>query len=296
MAALVPVITQLTPSTWDASGIIDAIATHTNSGSSTHTDRDAYNSAEGVTISFTDAGEDQQINFRKTGANTIDVSIEPTGTITDPGNSTPTAPTGTSAQWSDEFEWDLAGGINSPGAGSKMWFWEVPDAMLILISDTLDTVFRQGCHGGRIYTPILSSTSVSEGQDGLGCLIGEATYANGGVGDWMSTSSNSFARWQTTTWGDNVGCVFTPSTSYAADTGTGVTYYPPAPNFININSLSDTGQSPIVGVFKYFKQLNASHTVKDVIPDASSNQGWLSVRETTSIHNSAWLWDKTVTP
>jgi hypothetical protein len=141
--ATIPIVTDITAhlaGAWTASGFIDGLRAHiVATAGTTKLGIDDYNAAEGLTVGFLAGGEAHQTNLRKSGVSTIAVSIEPSGSITDAGNSSPTAPTGTSADWSSERTWTVGG-----SAGSKLWCVELDDAFFLLATNSTN-VNHSGC-------------------------------------------------------------------------------------------------------------------------------------------------------
>jgi len=103
------------------------------------------------------------------------VSIEPSGSVTVVGT-TAVAPTGTSADWSDERTFTVGAGL---GAGSKIWLSEHDDAITCLMKTAAGTSWQAGVQIGRIIQPDFPSVDVPLGFDGLGFLFGAPALFNG---------------------------------------------------------------------------------------------------------------------
>ena len=299
-----PAVTEITArvAAWTASGIIDAIRNHINSGDTTHLQIDAYTAGEGLTVGFLAGGEAQQVNLRKHDATHIATSIEPSGSISDPGDSSPTAPTGTSADWSGEKnQWDvtqLGTGGGSVGAGSKAWIIETADHFSILITDTTNTYFGNGLHAGRIYVSFLSSDAAANGQDGLGFLAGVSTPTNGSADDWVQASASnnpSLFHWATGEWYEP-SFLDIPSGSgdvaFPGDTA----YRPLPPILCSVVDVGGGTSDSWLGVFKYMRGSLTAEYPKTITPDADSNLGFLYFHETNTTSYAKIIWDKTVTP
>jgi len=226
MAGLVPTATEIFPATFDAAGMLAALYTHMN-GTSTDFNVDDANTTtntgdEGITLGPVATGQDFQINLRNNGGTIIEVSIEPTGLITDAGDSTPTAPTGTTADWSDEGTWDVTDTeVGSVAAGTKVWVIETDDHFTVLVSTSINTAYANGVHIGRIYQPIIQNADTI-GQDGLGFLVGNpANPAVGGSTDWISGTNDSRLHYETDLWSVNVPGTLILTVSACPDGGDG---------------------------------------------------------------------------
>lgn len=297
--ALVPAVTDITSrvSTWDASGIINAVRDHIFNDT-THLAIDDYNTSEGLTIGFQAVGEVHQVNFRKNAAATIDVSIEPSGSITDAGNSTPTAPTGTSADWSGEIgTWDVT--LGSPAAGSKAWIVELSDAFFIMITDTTNLFHVTCIHAGRVYTSWHSSDAAANGQDGLGWFAGVPDAMTGATNDWLGASSPcSSLHWATNEWSDhadaNLATSMVGTTNVANPAHT--TYRPLGNVMLRAVDIGGNTSDQFIGPFKYMRATATTRIPKSLVTDTGSNQAWMHYNDTTSLDAYTIIWDKTVTP
>lgn len=300
--AFVPAVTNITsrvsfPLT--ASIIIDAVRNHINSGDTTHLQIDAYTANEGLTIGFVDVAESHQVNFRKNAASDIAISIEPSGSITDPGDSTPTAPTGTSADWSgvlQEPTWTvtLSSGA-APASGSKVWIVECVDAFFIMITDPTNTFQTSICHAGRIAVSLGSANAASVGQDGLGYVAGVPDNGNGTSNDWFGTSSPcSSIHWGTNEWCTDIGWDTIAADSRWPDAAD-VTVRFMQPLVFYANDINGTSSDGVYGVSKYIRG-TGSATAMDQKQDSLSNQSWLNYNDAASQSLEAIIWDKTVTP
>lgn len=299
----VPAVTNITSrvSSWDASGFINAIRDHIVNDT-THLQVDAYTVDEGVTVGFVDGGEDHQVNFRKNSADDIAISIEPSGSITDPGDSVPTAPTGTSADWSavtnSERIWQTD--VGSPAAGSKVWIVELADAFFIWVTDTGDDFFVWAVHAGRIVTPVNSADASSNGQDGLGILNGVPDNGSGTSNDWISSDSGQASQlhWATNEWSDEVEW-YAPSNSNSLTPLASETSYRPLSAAQHLVAADIEGQSAVDGVVgppKYIRIPPAAEDTKSIVPAVTGNQGWMYYNDIATGAGECAIWDKTVTP
>ena len=303
--ATVPIVTDITThvTTWDASGYITAINAHiVATAGTTKLAVDDLNVNEGITIGFLAGGEGQQINLRKSAAAVLQVSCEPSGSITDAGNSTPTAPTGTSADWSGERSWTCANSGTNVGAGSKLWCIEVDDAFFLLTTDTTNTYHLSALHAGRIAFSTNSAGAAAAGQDGLGFIGAYGTAGintNGGSapGGWMIGNNDcSTIHWATNEWSDHLIQSITISggvTASPADT----TYRPLPPLYITADDIDGSFSDQLYGTMKYVRSQNGTGSPKARLDDGASNQSWMHVYSTNT---ASWgpmvIWDKTVTP
>ena len=303
---MIPTCTEISAvATWDAAGILDALKTHFDT--SVLWTVDAFAEGEGLTIGCVADGF--QINWRRRNATDIRTSIDPDGSITDPGDSTPTAPTGTGADWSGESTqtvvtnglWDVTDSITgSIGAGSSVWVAEHDDAVFLFITNTTVTVASNGCYAGRIYTPVLSSLAPSVGQDGLGFVEGRF-YDGSGI--WYTIARPGLIHWETGVWfettfhGSSMADGGLGNTALAAEDGThGTTFAPPAP--VPCCVVMDAGSTryPLVGLYRHLRLAGSTEAALVVHPDPDSNQGWIHIFAQTLAHAWVWAWDKTVSP
>lgn len=303
--ATVPIVTDITThvTTWDASGYITAINAHiVATAGTTLLSVDDLNVNEGITIGFLAGGEGQQINLRKSAAAVLQVSCEPSGSITDAGNSTPTAPTGTSADWSGERSWTCANSGTNVGAGSKLWCIEVDDAFFLLTTDTTNTYHLSALHAGRIAFSVNSAGAAAAGQDGLG-FIGSygsnGINTNGGAapGGWMIGANDcSTLHWATNEWSDHIlqnASIASADCASSAHT----TYRPLPPIPISADDIDGTASNQFYGVTKYLRSQNSSGFPKARLDDGASNQSWMHIYSTNTASSGPMvIWDKTVTP
>jgi hypothetical protein len=297
--SLEPRIANLTSamSSWNASEVLAALAADITANG-TNCTVDDYNTNEGLTIGFSAVGENQQVNLRKSGANTIAVSIEPAGTITDAGNSSPTAPTGTSADWSgahQEPNWDVS--LGSPGAGSRLWFVTVPDAFFVIITDTGNDYMLNIIHAGRVYAPTNSSGAPAAGQDGLGYMAGVPDNGIGTVNDWIGASSPcSSLHWATGEWSDHASWVSAPSTIHTPSAAH-VTYRPLTAPFLQAADINGTTSDGSVGAAKYIRQLPTQEIPRTVYTEPGvGDQGWIVYNDSILSAIECLIWLESVTP
>lgn len=293
--ALVPRVTDITSrlASWSESEIIDAINDEIVANS-TLLAIDDYNAAEGVTIGFTTSGEGQQVNLRKSAANTIQVGIEPSGSITDAGDSVPTLPAGTSADWSGERAWDTS--LGSPSGSSKLFLVELPDAFAVVITDSTNTWQIQAGLAGRISISINSADAAAQGQDGLGYHFGAPDNVDGSGGDWIGpTSPCSTLHWATNEWSDHITWALAPSVADVASPAD-TTYRPLPPGVYRATDIDGTSSDQTYGPSKYIRGVNSTAVPKSLVSDGGSNQAWMHYNDTSSSENEAIIWDKTVTP
>ena len=300
MAALVPIVTNITSlvAAYTASGVIDGIRDHIFATSGTsHLTIDAYTATEGLTIGFVEAGEVHQVNLRKSTATEIAISIEPTGSITNPGNSTPTAPTGTTADWSGaHFEglWNVT--LGTPAVGSKVWCVEVPDAFFIVITTSANTAHASILHAGRIANSWTSSSAPSAGQDGLGYMAGIPDNGNGSTSDWAGTGVPCCSiHWATNEWTDHISWALTAATTQVPSAAH-TSYRPLPPILLQATDIMGTTSDGAYGPTRYIRQAAATATPMNKIDDPGSNQSWLYYNDTVVIGSELLIWDKSVTP
>ena len=295
--ALVPNVTNITAhvAAWTASGIINAVRAHIVSVDNVHLQVDAYTADEGLTIGYVAAGESHQFNLRKSGAQAIACSIEPSGSITVPGDSVPTAPTGTSADWSGaNYEAIQDTSLGSPGAGSRVWIVELADAFFVMVTDTTNTFHVWGIHGGRICTSANSTSAPAAGQDGLGLLTGLPDAFFPGSNTWFaSTSPTSLLHWQTNLWSDHVQ---TNSLGTNAVGNVAHMSYRPLPPPTLIAYGVNGSSTPHYGPAKYLRQAFVAASPKTLVVDGASNQAWMHYHNVGSPESGSLIWDKTKTP
>lgn len=300
MAATVPTVTELTSgfSTWDAAEYIDEIYTHINA-SGTHLKVDDYNVGQGLTIGFVNGSETHQFNMRKNGADLIELGIEPSGSITDAGNDTPTSPTGTSADWSGEFQFDVTWGGTAPASGSKVWIVELVDAFFIVTTDPTNAFHSHIIHGGRIAVSAASSDAASQGQDGLGFIAGVPdSILNGSANDWLGTGCpSSTLHWATNEWSDHVHTIGTTQggVNWIPDV-THTAYRPLGFIVCTAVDIDGTTGDAAYGVLKYLRSARSTQTPKTLWTDGASNQAFMHYNDTSAADYFLIIWDKTVTP
>jgi len=167
---LVPTITQITPATWSANDIIAAISTHFN-GVSTRFTRQ-YSGTDAMVIR-SDLDTVPQYSLRATSSSVITMEIEPSGSLSDAGN-TSTRPAGASADNSGTRPFT----IGSLSGSSKLWVVELLDAFFLFFTSSTGTTWQPGLHMGRVYVPDFPDIDEPLGRDGLGMLYGVMNAGN----------------------------------------------------------------------------------------------------------------------
>lgn len=282
MAIIIPEITQLAPASFSAQDVLAAMATALTGLSNTQIDDQV---AEGIIVSFTAAGEDQQLSFRQGGSTSlITCGIEPSGSLTSAGTSAG-QPTGTTADYSGEGDFPLAGA----SAGCEIWIAAYPDAILMFLTNSTVSTALEAYHGGRIYIPTLSVDAPSYGQDGLGFAVGDPNFSTSAGDMWAGRFGASYTHMETNNWA-LAGALGAIQERYAPDPAQ-MTNIVPA-NFQIYGSFAGV-QDPVVGVSKYCRIDYTNSASFFIRPAGSGNQGWLFVGDAAS-GPMVFLWDRTV--
>lgn len=289
MAIVIPDVTELTPATWDAVGIMAALYGHFNGASTKFTVTAETGSGEdGILLDVVSADWSFQLNFRRLTTTTIAISCEPTGSLTAPGD-TSTPVTGNSADWSDEAIWN----VSVPGSGSKMFVIETDEHITCLMTNTTNALHVTGFHIGEIYTPHFGNAEV-EGYDGLGVVVGvPINKASTGPNDWFSINSSGLIHCGTGHWHPAKALTSLTESEYDIDpTNFGI--QPPIP--IPISATPDGGFTIYyIGNTKYYRSMYANFSPKTRIENSTDDQAWMWVHPTTS-DNYAIIWRRGVVP
>lgn len=290
MAIVIPDVTELTPATWDAVGIMAALYGHFNGASTkfTVTDQTGSNPGEdGILLDVVSVNWSFQLNFRRLTTTTIAISCEPTGSLTAPGD-TSTPVTGNSADWSDEAIWD----VSVPGSGSKMFVIETDEHITCLMTNTTNTLHITGFHIGEIYTPHFGNAEV-EGYDGLGVLVGQPRVWTSSGAFWLSTDGPGFVHCGTGHWHPAKALISITENEYDID-ATNFGIQPPIP--IPISATPDIGFTLYyIGNTKYWRSMYANFSPKTRIENSTDDQAWMWINPTTS-DNYAIIWRRGVVP
>jgi hypothetical protein len=230
-----------------------------------------------------------QLIFRRTGTYTIEVSIEPSGSVTSIGD-TVTPPTGTSADWSGERTWTLG----ALSGSSRIMLSELDDALFWLTTDSTHSTFESSVQIGRILEQE-DAGDASLGRDGLGFLVGipgsttstaailwmtRTTFATGvsmihvATNNWKTLYSNSIG--------------YTSTRGGSEDAGL-FTFFRPVRFTDTINA--GGYQTSLMARFKYYRTAGQVRSPRQVFwNDAASNQAWMT------LHDNVYCcpWDKTV--
>lgn len=271
MAAFVPDVTELSPSTWDATGIMAAIHTYI-SGTSTKFQIDSAHSTpdEGFLVSAVDAGETWQLSFRRPDNQYIYCGIDSGGDMT-VGHTGAVPATGAGSDWSGEV--GLSNGFGSidtskNATGSKLWVGEMDDCLVILTTESTNTYHEDCIMAGRVYVPYdANDTSIS--RDGLGVLAGEPYFTSSNGSYWLS-DNHSVVHVDENEWG------------FAHYTGPPLTdvdlpNWKPVPWTTGVYKSGANGYSVYVGYYKYFRYSYVSKSPKTRLEGDTSNQAWMYI-------------------
>jgi hypothetical protein len=183
--SMIPVITELVPASWSAADVLTALKTHMASGGASTKFLQQYAGTNATVVrSLTDTTP--QYSLRATGASTIVVRIEPSGSLSDAGD-TSTVATGASADASASKTLTLG---TLTGA-AKLWLCEWDDAFSLMFKTAAGTSWQPSMQIGRIYEPDFPDVDEPLGRDGLGFFIGSPNVSNTTlVTSWISASAN----------------------------------------------------------------------------------------------------------
>lgn len=291
MAIVIPDVTELTPATWDAVGIMAALYGHFNATSTKFTVEAQTGSnpgEDGILLDVVSVDWSFQLNFRRLTTTAIGISCEPTGSLTAPGD-TSTAVTGNSADWSGEAIWD----VSVPGSGSKMFLVETDEHITCLMTNTTNQLHTAGFHIGEIYTPHFGNAEI-EGYDGLGVLVGQPrNSAANGTNYWISANAPGFVHCGTGHWNQAAATTSITENEYDIDpTEFGI--QPPIP--IPISATPDSGVTRYyVGNTKYYRSMYSNFSPKTRIENSTDDQAWMWVHP-ASTDNYAIIWRRGVVP
>jgi hypothetical protein len=290
MPSIIPVITELVPASWSAADVLTALKTHMASGGASTKFLQQYTGTNATVVrSLTDTTP--QYSLRATGASTIVVRIEPSGSLSDAGD-TSTVATGASADASASKTLTLG---TLTGA-AKLWLCEWDDAFSLMFKTAAGTSWQPSMQIGRTYEPDFPDIDEPLGRDGLMALIGSPIITtSAAAGAWINTStSESTMHVSTGIWikPETEGAIFT--TTAAADDAATVGFVRP----YSIPAVPDT-TNRIMGKLKYAMvrgSTGAPLTRYDV--DNATSLAWIVTGATgsTTATNILLPWLRSVTP
>jgi hypothetical protein len=187
--SLTPIaINEILPATWtSAADFLTSFHTYVTTTSTTlAVDLVAAGGAgDGFALTFV-ADPGAQYIWRRTGALTINMSIEPSGSVTVIGT-TGVPPTGTSSDWSDERTFTMG----TLAAGSKIWLTEHSDALTMKFKSSTGTSWQNSFQTGRIIQPDYPNVDEPLGFDGLAFVIGSPRFSTG-ADDFLQQPNSSY--------------------------------------------------------------------------------------------------------
>lgn len=228
--------------------------------------------------------------FRRTGAQTIAVSIQPSGGCSSIGDTTTPPTVGTPSIWSSEKIWT----INvSTGLGSIVLMSEVNDAFFVMITSTARTSFLDSCAIGRLWE-IDEVGDIELGRDGLGLFVGLPSSSSTGSYWWNNmtpaASRYNLIRLSNSMWGGIYG-----SGTGSAGTASVVGFERPCRMSCNVNSLGASNAQFVQ--LKYIRIAVSSAVPRTVVfTNNASNQGWIHITSSTSATTVVIPWDRTIVP
>ena len=232
-----------------------------------------------------------QMVFRRTGAQTIAMSIDAGGTVTDIGNTT-TPPSGGS-DISPEKVWTV------DAATVKVLMSELNDAFAVFAVNGSDVHLAGGC-SGRMYD-IEDPGDAARGRDGLGLHCGVPLNATSNTHIWAGNGSSS-ARFglihaATGVWPIAEGSAWHPY--QAARDNTDINgFVRPAKMTIRVGLASFNLNFGSYENYrnKYWRVVGTARADLSVImTNNETNQGWIHLRNSSS-NTGVWPWDRTVVP
>lgn len=253
MANVTPnAVTEVVPGAWTATGIVAALDAFFNGGGAVtftrqYTGADAFVIKSSIDIT-------PQYSIRATGASTIALEIEPSGSLTDAGNAS-TRPTGASADNSGSQTLTLG----TMGAGSRVWVIEHDDCVTVLIKSTAGTSWQPSFQIGRIYVSDCPEVDEPLGRDGLGMFIGAPLFSTGSQtpDTWIEgimPATGSLLHVKTGQWeGPDFFSVSATSES-GADNAANLGFL----RATMLPALPDTVTNVTIGRYKYIWRLGAS--------------------------------------
>jgi hypothetical protein len=226
-----------------------------------------------------------QLIFRRTGTNTVAVSIEPSGSVTVVGT-TVAAPTGTSADWSGERIWTLA-----MSGSSRIMLSELDDALFLLTTSASHATFESSVHIGRIIEQD-DAGDAALGRDGLGLMVGIPNHSTSGTVAWSTRSIvNNAIHVATNLWSFVYTTNITFTSIYGGQENAGLFgFFRPERHRDLLNSAA-SNLSMVVRWRYYRYSYSNTRTPRTVYwNDSVSDQAWMV------LHTNLWCcpWDKTV--
>jgi hypothetical protein len=282
-----PVVTKLTSGGTDMADYLSALFTHFGS-SSKFSIKTTSPVGDAFVLEPIDVDETWEMSFRLRNTTATYCSIEPTGSITDPGLSGDpgTAPSTLSAENSTEIASLTVTGAES----SDFYVIELDDAFFVLFMNSGETFTPLGIHAGRIYIPYYSDGVDGDNfADGLG-LLGGAPYMDGAfsANRWFSshTTSISRTRGDQTNWYRNQGAGSVPSSRIQEQVRL-------RPVYVQLSDTQGTTDNR-VGYAKYCMYTKTAQSPGAVLD--SGSDAWCHIYPTLTSGNQIIPWDKLVTP
>jgi hypothetical protein len=292
---ILPDVTLLTASANTMTAYMTAMRTHFNGVSTKFTLKANGHTNDAFTLVPAAAGEDWEMNFRRTTSLLAQVLIDPLENVTAPGT-TGVAPTLTdSSEASPEVQ-----AFNVVGSGAEdvdFYVIEMDDAIFVLFLDGVGpTHTPRVMHAGRIYVPYFTDgVNGDHYADGLGILGYIPRFVNAslnGVGYMLSAQAIGRARSSQTTWH---GTAADPHSSTLAIGRINAIerIRPLAPfSFLNVDTSIDSD----VGFTRYICQRRIAVSPGTLFDAGVGKDAWVAINYTNVTTAFIFPWDRNVSP
>lgn len=291
MPATLADVTNITPASFTAKAIIQAMYNHFDSASTRFTVEasNGPSNDEGLLLSCNKAGEPWRLAFRDGGTTNIRVSIDAPGTMNDPGD-TANPPSG-QTDWSGTMFENI---FNSSGAsaGSKLWLIEMPDAIFLHLTNNTNTLGLQLGHWGRVETLIDAEEDLDIGRTGLGLHAGqpsrESSTTTSSPGFFIHVG-NSLCHYETGSWQPSriIGATY-----ISAHTGP---YDRPTPLLMAADHGASSNFDDTTGLLKYVRRRGVNRLPHTRL-ESPSGQAWIHVNYQAVVGFSCIPWRVGVLP
>jgi len=251
-------------------------------------------SDDAFTLAPVAAGQDWELNFRRTPTTSTNLTIDPLENITRAG-STATAPVLTD---STEESGELATMQIAAGGAESLNFYviEVPDAIFVLFMDSGETYTPRAIHAGRSWTPFFTDGSVGDRYaDGLGLHGHQPIFSNttGGAGAWFSSNTTtSKIRTSQTTW-HKAAIVMGPGVFMTTSDVNGVIRLRPG---IVVAIDTDGATDNTIGFTKYSLAQKSQQSPGVMLDAGVGKDAWIHINETNAADYVTVPWDRAVAP
>jgi len=291
MTLVSPLSTVHTPAGFTAADILQVMADQFNVSTKFEV---ALIATGGVTNGFTAQSLTDTVPryiFRRTGAQTIAVSFQPSGGCSSVGDTVTVPTVGTPSIWSGEKTWTVSG-----STGTIVLMSELDDAFFVMVTNSARTFFTESCAIGRL-VDIDDAGDIALGRDGLGACLGAPGYTTSGL-YWFNNQTTSASRNNMFRMATTVYCSGQGNPTTYSGSATNVGFARPSKNSLNVNvtgSAGATTSSPIL--LKYIRSAPETGLPRRIIyTNNATNQGWMYVNFQAVAVSTVIPWDRTVVP